>query len=186
MSFLRRVFGVSSPNNSFQGAENESTRVESNGTLNGVHKKLDTTKIPFSAPVDAVQASLVVNNQKDSATDYPSTKWQLEDFEVHRTLGTGSFGRVLLAKHRVSEKYYAIKKLRKADVVRLRQVEHTNNERTLLAQVNHPFLVKMATTFQDEKHLFIVLDYVGGGELFSLLRKVKVFFIPSPYSYHGT
>lgn len=101
----------------------------------------------------------------------------LADFEISRTLGTGSFGRVILVRHLPSNQFYAMKKLRKSDVVRLKQVEHTNNERHLLSQVDHPFIVKMLCTFQDERHLYIILDYVAGGELFTLLRKVRVPFV---------
>ncbi len=101
-------------------------------------------------------------------------KINLKDFEVGRTLGTGSFGRVLLVRHRVTGTYYALKKLRKADLIRLKQVEHTANERRLLeAARNHPFLVQMIGTCQDDGYLYVLMEYVGGGELFSLLRKVK-------------
>ena len=99
----------------------------------------------------------------------------LGDFEVFRTLGTGSYGRVLLTRHRPTGHYFAIKKLRKPDIIRLRQVEHTNNECRLLlatsAQV--PFIVGLRGTFQDEAALYLVMDYVAGGELFNLLRKLR-------------
>lgn len=101
-------------------------------------------------------------------------KINLKDFEVGRTLGTGSFGRVLLVRHRSTGTYYALKKLRKVDLIRLKQVEHTANERRLLeAARNHPFLVQMLGTCQDDGYLYVLMEYVGGGELFSLLRKVK-------------
>lgn len=97
-----------------------------------------------------------------------------EDFVIFRTLGTGSFGRVNLVQHRQTHVFYAMKKIKKAEVVRLRQVEHTNNERALLAIVDHPFIVKLLCTFQDARNLYLVLEYVCGGELFSLLRRVRV------------
>lgn len=109
-----------------------------------------------------------------TAAPSPQKQFKFADLEVTRTLGTGSFGRVCLALHRPTGVYYAMKRLRKSDVVRLKQVEHTNNERSLLASVDHPFLVRMVCTFQDERHLYIILDYISGGELFSLLRKVRV------------
>jgi len=98
----------------------------------------------------------------------------LSDFDVKRTLGTGSFGRVLLAQHRKTGVFYALKKLKKSEVIRLKQVEHTNNERSLLQHTHgHPFLVQLIATTQDYSHLYLLMEYVGGGELFSLLRKVK-------------
>lgn len=101
-------------------------------------------------------------------------KLQLDDFILKRTVGTGSFGRVHLAQSKVNGKHYAIKALDKYDVVRLKQVEHINNEPTILREIAHPFLVTLWDAFQDNSHLFMVMDYVPGGELFSILRKQKV------------
>jgi serine/threonine protein kinase len=53
-------------------------------------------------------------------------------------------------------------------------VEHTNDERRMLQQVKHPFLITLWGTFQDSKNLYMVMDFVEGGELFSLLRKSQV------------
>ncbi|KAI8882233.1 Pkinase-domain-containing protein [Backusella circina FSU 941] len=102
-------------------------------------------------------------------------KLQLDDFILKRTVGTGSFGRVHLAQSKVNGKHYAIKALDKYDVVRLKQVEHINNEPTILREIAHPFLVTLWDAFQDDTHLFMVMDYVPGGELFSVLRKHKTF-----------
>lgn len=106
-------------------------------------------------------------------------KLKLDDFHLLRTLGTGSFGRVHLSQSRHNGRYYAIKVLKKTEVVRLKQVEHTNNEKHILESVANPFLVNLWGTFQDDVNLYMVMDYVPGGELFSVLRKSKVyFFIP--------
>jgi protein kinase A len=67
-----------------------------------------------------------------------------------------------------------MKVLKKSEVVRLKQVEHTNNEKLILEQVQHPFLVNLWGTFQDSANLYMVMDYVVGGELFSILRKTQV------------
>lgn len=101
-------------------------------------------------------------------------KLKLDDFHLLRTLGTGSFGRVHLAQSRHNGRYYAIKVLKKTEVVRLKQVEHTNNEKHILEAVANPFLVNLWGTFQDDANLYMVMDYVPGGELFSVLRKSKV------------
>ena len=101
-------------------------------------------------------------------------KFALGDFTISRTLGTGSFGRVHLVQSKRNTKYYAMKVLKKSEVVRLKQVEHTNNEKHILEQVNHPFLVNLWGTFQDSANLYMVMDYVAGGELFSVLRKSQV------------
>lgn len=104
-------------------------------------------------------------------------KYSLGDFDFKRTLGTGSFGRVHLVKSKHNSRFYAIKVLKKAQVVKMKQVEHTNDERKMLAKVKHPFLITLWGTFHDSKNLYMVMDFVEGGELFSLLRKSQVSYI---------
>ncbi|GAA5821534.1 hypothetical protein JCM3770_000858, partial [Rhodotorula araucariae] len=107
----------------------------------------------------------------------------LGDFDMLETLGTGTFGRVVLARLRTSPTrpsqtqphYFAMKVLEKNTVVRLRQVEHVNSERSTLAHVQHPFVVNLFCTFQDETNLYLLLEYVQGGELFSHLRRAGRF-----------
>lgn len=101
-------------------------------------------------------------------------KYTLSDFTIQRTLGTGSFGRVHLVQSKHNQRFYAVKVLKKAQVVKMKQVEHTNDERRMLQQVKHPFLITLWGTFQDSKNLYMVMDFVEGGELFSLLRKSQV------------
>lgn len=105
-------------------------------------------------------------------------KYSLQDFQILRTLGTGSFGRVHLIRSRHNGRYYAMKVLKKETVVRLKQVEHTNDERLMLSIVTHPFIIRMWGTFQDAQQIFMIMDYIEGGELFSLLRKSQRF--PNP------
>lgn len=101
-------------------------------------------------------------------------KFTLEDIQVLNTLGTGSFGRVHLTKHKASGQYFAMKVLKKLEIVRLKQVEHTMNEKSILEKLDHPFIVNMFGSFQDPHNLYIVLEYVSGGEMFSFLRRSGV------------
>lgn len=89
-------------------------------------------------------------------------------------LGTGSFGRVHLVRSKHNGRFYAVKVLNKEKVIKMKQVEHTNSEREMLVRVRHPFLVNLWGTFQDVNNLYMVMDFVAGGELFSLLRKSQV------------
>ncbi|GAA5872882.1 hypothetical protein JCM16303_006864 [Sporobolomyces ruberrimus] len=107
----------------------------------------------------------------------------LGDFDMLDTLGTGTFGKVLLARLRTSPSrpsqrqplYFAMKILEKNTIVKLRQIEHVNSERSTLALVQHPFIVNLFCTFQDESNLYLLLEYVQGGELFSHLRRAGRF-----------
>lgn len=114
------------------------------------------------------------HQHQGSVTRVTKGKYSLGDFEVLRTLGTGSFGRVHLVQSKHNQRFYAIKVLKKAQVVKMKQVEHTNDERRMLSDVKHPFLITLWGTFQDWKNLYMVMDFVEGGELFSLLRKSGV------------
>mmetsp|Transcript_21154 Transcript_21154/g.48564 ORF Transcript_21154/g.48564 Transcript_21154/m.48564 type:complete len:366 (-) Transcript_21154:126-1223(-) len=100
-------------------------------------------------------------------------KWEFKDFDLRSTVGTGTFGRVRVVKVKGSEDRtpLALKILKKSEVLRLKQVEHVKSETKILAMIEHPFIVNLLTTFQDEKRLFLVLEFVNGGELFSHLRK---------------
>lgn len=72
----------------------------------------------------------------------------LDDFDRIKTLGTGSFGRVMLVKHKQTACYYAMKILDKQKVVKLKQVEHTLNEKRILQAIDFPFLVNMEYSFK--------------------------------------
>ena len=73
---------------------------------------------------------------------------RLEDFDRLKTLGTGSFGRVMLVKHKAKKNFHALKILDKAKVVKLKQVEHTLNEKRILSAVSFPFLVNLEYHFK--------------------------------------
>ncbi|KAI1879504.1 hypothetical protein JX265_002458 [Neoarthrinium moseri] len=118
------------------------------------------------------------HGQATSDTRVTKGKYSLNDFDILRTLGTGSFGRVHLVQSKHNQRFYAVKVLKKAQVVKMKQVEHTNDERRMLGEVKHPFLITLWGTFQDSKNLYMVMDFVEGGELFSLLRKSGRF--PNP------
>lgn len=106
---------------------------------------------------------------------FPKTHMlSLEDFDIKQTVGTGSFARVHVAKSKANGKYYAIKAIDKKDLLSRRQVEHVHNEREVLSIVSHPFLIKFWGTFQSETHVFFVMDYVPGGELFRLIKNKKL------------
>lgn len=95
----------------------------------------------------------------------------LSDFEIMQTIGTGSFGRVKLGRHKKTNKIYAIKMLKKAEIIKLKQMDHIYSEYTILSMLNHPFIVEMkGVSVSDPKFLHFVLEYIPGGELFMILR----------------
>lgn len=109
---------------------------------------------------------------KQIAAGYKSKK-TLEDYVIDRTLGTGSFGRVLLAQERGSPEFRAIKIVSKDRVIKTRQVEHTINEKNILFCIDCKFIVRMYDYFQDTRCLYFVLEFVNGGEMFTIIQKQK-------------
>jgi len=97
-------------------------------------------------------------------------KVNLDDYQLTTTLGTGSFGRVMLAKNKKSGEFFAMKRLKKADIIKLRQVDHVISENTILADIDHPFLVGLKGFSQDARFLYFLMEYIAGGELFTYLR----------------
>ena len=98
-------------------------------------------------------------------------KVQISDFELLQTVGIGSFGRVRLCRHKKNSKVYVMKILKKAEIVKQKQVDHVYSEYNILAILNHPFIVELkGVNVNNPQYLFLILEYVAGGELFSLLR----------------
>ena len=86
-------------------------------------------------------------------------------------LGEGSFGRVKICRHRPTGDTYALKCLRKGQIIRYQQVDHIICEKRVLAMCDHPFILKLAGVFEQANEVFMLLELVQGGELFSLLRQ---------------
>jgi len=100
---------------------------------------------------------------------------QLADFEMSRTLGCGSFGRVKYAKYKPDGKHYAVKFMKKHEIIKLKQVDHINNEKRLMAQISYPFVVNMMGYAKDDHFVYIVMESINGGELFTHLRRARKF-----------
>ncbi|NXD12203.1 PKN2 kinase, partial [Nothocercus nigrocapillus] len=93
---------------------------------------------------------------------------QLEDFHCIAMLGRGHFGKVLLAQYRATGKLYAIKALKKKDIINRDEIDSLNCEKRIFEVVNssdHPFLVNMFACFQTPHHACFVMEYTPGGDL---------------------
>ncbi|KAI5181132.1 protein kinase X [Nematocida sp. AWRm80] len=112
----------------------------------------------------------------------------LRDLKLVRTLGEGSFGKVLLVSfNRINninmKRLYALKIMSKAQIIQSNQSTHVYNEKAVMLTVCSPFFVKLYSTFQDEHYLYMVMEYVPGGELFSYMREVARFSIQQTKFY---
>ncbi|KAI9893246.1 MAG: hypothetical protein M1814_000374 [Vezdaea aestivalis] len=99
----------------------------------------------------------------------------IDDFELLKVVGKGSFGKVMQVKKRDTHRIYALKTIRKAHIISRSEVAHTLAERSVLAQINNPFIVPLKFSFQSPEKLYFVLAFVNGGELFHHLQKEQKF-----------
>eukprot|EP00758_Cryptobia_borreli_P006199 Tbor_TRINITY_DN5100_c2_g1::TRINITY_DN5100_c2_g1_i13::g.26097::m.26097/K04456/AKT; RAC serine/threonine-protein kinase len=88
-----------------------------------------------------------------------------DDFESLEVLGKGTFAHVVLARHKTSNKYYAMKVVNKQGLLDHKRVQDVFTERNVLTRSNHPYLLKLHYTFQSEHKLFFVMDFMAGGDL---------------------
>ncbi|XP_070591068.1 cGMP-dependent protein kinase 2-like isoform X2 [Erythrolamprus reginae] len=95
-------------------------------------------------------------------------------------LGTGGFGTVELVRNTVEgqDYFFALKRLRKDHVVQKRQQDHVLMEKKVLQQSHCPFIVRLFSTFRDSRHVYLLLEFCQGGELWAKLREVRCFSEP--------
>ncbi|OMO73730.1 hypothetical protein COLO4_26885 [Corchorus olitorius] len=98
-------------------------------------------------------------------------KMGVDDFELLTIIGRGAFGEVRLCKEKGTGNVYAMKKLQKSEMLRRGQVEHVKAERNLLAEVDSECIVKLYCSFQDDEYLYLVMEYLPGGDMMTLLMR---------------
>ncbi|KAJ8326366.1 hypothetical protein BDV3_005907 [Batrachochytrium dendrobatidis] len=95
----------------------------------------------------------------------------VEDFELLKVIGKGSFGKVMQVRKKDTGRTYAMKIIKKAHIVERDEVSHTLAERNVLTKLQHPFIVPLKYSFQSSEKLYLVLAFVNGGELFHHLQQ---------------
>ncbi|KAL4428894.1 hypothetical protein ABPG74_001381 [Tetrahymena malaccensis] len=105
-----------------------------------------------------------LNQQGKIQTKSDLVRISISDFEIFATLGTGTFGRVRQVKLKgdTNKEIFALKMLKKTEIVRLNQVEHINSEKKILQSVKHPFIVQMYPPFYDNEPIGIYKKIIAG------------------------
>ncbi|EDM07093.1 ribosomal protein S6 kinase polypeptide 6 (predicted) [Rattus norvegicus] len=146
------------------------------------HKEVNDLKM-VDEPMD--EGEPVFCRREDLVKEIPITQHVKEgyekadpaQFDLLKVLGQGSFGKVFLVRKKTGPdagQLYAMKVLRKASL-KVRDRVRTKMERDILVEVNHPFIVKLHYAFQTEGKLYLILDFLRGGDVFTRLSKEVLF-----------
>jgi len=98
----------------------------------------------------------------------------VDDFEPIKVIGKGAFGEVRLVQKVDTGHVYAMKILRKCDMVEKEQVAHVRAERDILVEADHQWVVKMFYSFQDPANLYLIMEFLPGGDMMTLLMKKDI------------
>jgi len=116
------------------------------------------------ADVDAVK-----KKQKEKKAAATIARPRARDLQRLRTLGTGTFGRVSLVVHAKDDAVFALKAMQKEQIVQSHQERNIMNEKNLLLECSHAFVLSLAATYQDRDNIYMLMEIVQGGELWSLI-----------------
>lgn len=138
---------------------------------------MDTRSPKSDSKNKEISRSLLDNASQSSAVSTPSNslhkeRTSIDDFEIIKPISRGAFGRVFLARKRTTGDFFAIKVLKKLDMIRKNDADRILAERNILITVRNPFVVRFFYSFTCRDNLYLVMEYLNGGDLFSLLKKV--------------
>jgi serine/threonine protein kinase len=101
-------------------------------------------------------------------------KVTVEHFQTVKIIGRGAFGEVRVVLKKDDKEVYAMKTMLKKEMIDKNQVAHIKAERDLLSAADNPWLVKLLYSFQDDKYLYLVMEYCGGGDLMTILMREDI------------
>jgi serine/threonine-protein kinase RIM15 len=95
----------------------------------------------------------------------------IKDFDIIKPISKGAFGSVYLAKKHTTGDYFAIKALKKSDMIAKNQITNVKAERTILMdQASSPYVAKLFFSFQNKEYLYLVMEYLNGGDCAALIK----------------
>jgi serine/threonine-protein kinase RIM15 len=137
------------------------------------HRRHSTAANVILSPMTAASGAPMSPRQSSAAPVSRANPTSIKDFEVIKPISKGAFGSVFLAKKRVTGDYYAIKVLKKADMIAKNQITNVKAERMILMkQAESPFVAKLYFTFQSKENLYLVMEYLNGGDCAALIKSL--------------
>ncbi|KAG5887883.1 hypothetical protein JTB14_015534 [Gonioctena quinquepunctata] len=115
-----------------------------------------------------------LNRYDDFASDIINLRMKTDDFEHIKVIGRGAFGKVQLVRHKYTKKVYAMKRLSKADLIKRSDSAFFWEERHIMAHASSEWIVQLHFAFQDAKHLYMVMDYMPGGDIVNLMSNYDI------------
>jgi serine/threonine protein kinase len=103
------------------------------------------------------------------------TKLDVDDFVILKLIGKGSYGKVYLVRRKGYENIYAMKVLKKKDMITKEQVTHVKTEKRIMECIDHPFVNRLKHAFQNKLKLYLLTDFCPGGELYFHLSRIGRF-----------
>ncbi|KAG9205815.1 Serine/threonine-protein kinase [Epicoccum nigrum] len=121
------------------------------------------------------QKELSMRNAEIQYLRFLRTKEKPDNFSTLKVIGKGAFGEVKLVQRKNDGKIYALKSLVKQEMFKKDQLAHVRSERDILAESDSPWVVKLHTTFQDNTFLYMLMEFLPGGDLMTMLIKYEIF-----------
>lgn len=115
-----------------------------------------------------------LNRYKDTVNKMRDLRMKAEDYEVVKVIGRGAFGEVQLVRHKSSRRVYAMKLLSKFEMIKRSDSAFFWEERDIMAFANSPWVVQLFYAFQDDRYLYMVMEYMPGGDLVNLMSNYDV------------
>lgn len=115
-----------------------------------------------------------LNRYKDTVNKIRDLRMKAEDYEVVKVIGRGAFGEVQLVRHKSSRRVYAMKLLSKFEMIKRSDSAFFWEERDIMAFANSPWVVQLFYAFQDDRYLYMVMEYMPGGDLVNLMSNYDV------------
>ncbi|OBZ89339.1 Serine/threonine-protein kinase nrc-2 [Choanephora cucurbitarum] len=163
---IRRVSSVPSTTDYFDNNDNRFLTASNTSNYSTSTPNVSNQYAANSAPVSP--------KPPFRSSSYTLEKKQVQvgptDFEKVRLLGRGDVGKVYLVKHKSTEKLYALKVLSKKEMISRNKIKRAVAEQTILATVNHPFIVPLYHSFQSSNYLYFCMEFCVGGEFFRALQ----------------
>ena len=122
------------------------------------------------------------NNEDKS--ELSTIKLSYLDFDPLYLIGTGSLGKVILVRYKINKNIYAMKELSKSKIKINKQEEHSKSERDLMIELTSPFIVNIKFAFQDETKLYIVSEFLQGGDMFYHMHHSTINFTESTVKFY--